>query len=141
MESIERAGVVEVANDEGLEVEKKSEFDMERRVQAFEVRVPSESASCGPVEEAILSWKAGVVVPRPKLPVVPTKVNWFGTPALPKRMVEDAERPLVRSKSEEVEFALVPNDVVGVQANAAPLTRQLPAIAKHPAARLMPPVP
>ncbi len=38
--------------------------------------------------------------------------------ALPKRTVEDAERPLVRRIAVEVEFAFVPKEVVGVQGKA-----------------------
>ena len=55
----------------------------------------------------------GVDVPRPKLPVEESKEKMepFG---LPKRMVEEAERPPARRRSVEVEFAFVPKDVVGV---------------------------
>jgi hypothetical protein len=41
-------------------------------------------------------------------------------PVLPKRTVVEAERPLVRRRSVEVEFAEVPKEVVGVQANEPP---------------------
>jgi hypothetical protein len=38
---------------------------IERNVHAFEVALPSESASCGAVDDAILSDQRGDVVPRP----------------------------------------------------------------------------
>src|SRR6185295_15269356 len=59
---------------------------------------------------------AGVVVPRPSLPVEESKRNPF-TPAFPKRIVEEAERPLAKSKSVEVEFAGAPKELVGVKEN------------------------
>ena len=91
---------------------------MERKVHALLVRDPSESASWGAVEEAMLSEKRGVLVPSPKFPATESKRNWPDAAALPKRTVEEAERPFVRRRSVEVEFAVVPKLVVGVQGNA-----------------------
>ena len=77
----------------------------------------SESAICGPVEDAIWSWNAGVVVPRPRFPVEPTKVNWLGIVALPNRMVEDACSPPVSWMMVEVLFTVLPNAVAVVHGN------------------------
>ena len=90
-------------------------FEMERSVNALLVPVVSERASCGAVEDAMFSVKRGVEVPSPRLPLVESKVNCVDTPALPNLTVEEAESPLVRRRSVEVEFALVPKLVVGVQ--------------------------
>ncbi len=62
---------------------------MERKVHGFELPLVSVSASCGPVDEAMVSCHAGVVVPRPRFPVVELKRNG-DFPAAPKRTVEDA---------------------------------------------------
>jgi hypothetical protein len=55
----------------------------------------------------------GDEVPRPRFPVCESKVK-VEVPAFPKRTVEEAERPFVRRRSVEVEFAGVPKEVVGV---------------------------
>jgi len=60
----------------------------------------------------------GVEVPRPKRPVAESKVK-IEPPGLPNLIVEEAERPLVKRRSVEVEFAAVPKLVVGVNGNAA----------------------
>ena len=54
------------------------------------------------------------MVPRPSLPVAESKRK-PPMPASPKRMVEEAERPPVSKSNVEVEFAVMPNEVVGVQ--------------------------
>ena len=48
---------------------------MVRRVQMLEVSDASVSASCGAVDDAMLSVKRGVDVPRPRLPETESKVN------------------------------------------------------------------
>src|SRR5439155_389224 len=64
---------------------------------------------------------AGVVVPRPRLPVVESKRNCPTTPAFPKRTVDDAVRPPLNAISVEVEFAAEPKCVgTGVNGNAKP---------------------
>jgi len=82
--------------------------------------------------------KRGVDVPSPKLPKTESQVNCVATPTLPKRTVEDAERPPVRSIRVDVEFAVVPKLVVVVNGNELPLTRQLLLIEKQPPLRLTP---
>jgi hypothetical protein len=50
------------------------------------------------------------------------------TPALPKRIVEEAERPFVRRRVVEVELATPPNEVVGVNGKAK-FEKSVPATA------------
>ena len=62
-------------------------------------------------------------MPRPRRPVAESKVNWVPF-AFPKRMVEEAERPLVSKRRVEVELAAVPKEVVGVQGKAVETVAQ-----------------
>src|SRR3989344_7138176 len=71
------AAVVEVAV--AVEVAMYSEFEIERRVHAFDPAVPSVSASCGLVDEAMVTGHNGVVVPKP----VPT-AKFIVSPVAPK---------------------------------------------------------
>ena len=57
------------------------------------------------------------MVPSPRRPFEESKMN-PEPPALPKRMVEDAETPLVKSIKVEVAFATEPKEVVVVNGNA-----------------------
>ena len=56
-------------------------------------------------------------VPRPRLPVLDSYVKREEA-LLPKRMVEEAERPPERRRRVEVELAAVAKDVVGVNGKA-----------------------
>ena len=60
----------------------------------------------------------GEDVPSPRLPVVESKRNWLATPTPPKRMVEEAWRPLVRRRVVEVELTAAFQLVVGVKGQA-----------------------
>ena len=62
--------------------------------------------------------EAGVVVPMPRKPVLESKVK-PATPALPKRMVEEACRPAVRRRVVEVELTAVAQLVLGVNGKIA----------------------
>src|SRR3989344_5137769 len=62
------AAVVLVAS--AVEVAMKSELFIERKVQALLPADPSVSASCAPVEEAIVIIQNGVEVPTPTSPLV-----------------------------------------------------------------------
>lgn len=63
--SIVNAVADDVAKVDGDEVATNKFPFTERNVHAFCVSEPSESASCGAVDEAMLSAKRGVVVPIP----------------------------------------------------------------------------
>ena len=84
-----------------------------------EAMVKSASGEPSPEVEVakIANCAVGEEVPRPRRPVAELKLSTepFG---LPKLIVEEAERPLVRRSSVEVEFAAVPKEVVGVNSNA-----------------------
>jgi hypothetical protein len=62
----------------------------------------------------------GEDVPTPSLPSELSKMK-PGRPALPKRMVEEACRPPVRSRAVEVLLAWTPKEVVGSNGKAKPV--------------------
>ena len=57
-------------------------------------------------------------MPSPRLPVEESKRNWLTTPTPPKRMVEDACKPLVKRRVVEVELTAAFQLVVGVKGQA-----------------------
>jgi hypothetical protein len=68
LERSERSGIVLVANVDGDDVPINMFPAIERNVHGFDVALPSDSASCGAVELAMLNVYPGDVVPTPTLP-------------------------------------------------------------------------
>ena len=60
---------MDVANVEGDDVAKYRLPVTDRSVHGFDVPDVSVSASCGPVDDAMVSCHFGVVVPRPRFPI------------------------------------------------------------------------
>ena len=83
----ERAAVVEV--ESAVEVAMKSEEEALRKVHASELASPSTSASCAPVELAMVSAFVGEEVPMPRSPAA------FQTPELAKYAVPEMERAVL----------------------------------------------
>ena len=79
--------------------------------------VPSVREICGADDVEISSCVFGDVVPRPKNPLALSKTNCDASPAFPNRIVEDAEKPFVKSMRVVVEFAAMFQLVVGVYGN------------------------
>ena len=65
-----KAGIVEVVKFDGDDVAMKRLPIIERKVHGFDVAEPSESASCGAVDDATCSVKRGDVVPIPTTALV-----------------------------------------------------------------------
>ena len=66
-----------------VEVAKKRELLMERKVQALLPAVVSTSASCGPVLEATVRFQNGVVVPMPRKPALERRMPSVNPALLP----------------------------------------------------------